>query len=155
MPPIGRDNPPDLAPEHLVATELEAEPQAGFLAEDAEILGADISGARARSGRIVHARIEGLRAAEAVLRDLRLIDVIAEGIDASNADWRGATLRRVELRGTDFSRAEMAEVDLRGSDLSALGGDVAALSGAIVDSTQLIDLAPRLATAAGIKVEDR
>jgi uncharacterized protein YjbI with pentapeptide repeats len=131
MSTIGRDNPPDLAPEHLAPTELEREPEEGFVAEDAEIVGADIVGAEARSGRIVHARIEGLRAADAVLRDLRLIDV-----------------------GTDFSRAEMAEVDLRGSDLSELGRDVAALRGAIVDSSQLIDLARPLAAAAGIKVEN-
>ena len=48
----------------------------------------------------------------------------------------------------------MTEVDLRGSDLSALGGDVAALRGAIVDSSQLIDLVRPLATATGIKVDD-
>jgi hypothetical protein len=58
------------------------------------------------------------------------------------------------LQGTDFSRAEMTEVDLRGSDLSQLGGEVAALRGAIVDTAQLIDLAHPLAAAAGLKVED-
>jgi uncharacterized protein YjbI with pentapeptide repeats len=216
---IGRDNPPDLAPEHLTTTELDPEPGSEFVVEDAELVGVDISGAEARSGRIVHATIDGFRAADAMLRDLRLVDVAAESLDASNGDWRGATLRRVELRGsrltglalieaeledvllhdckldyanlraasltrvtfsdcvlldadfggarldsvrfegcdlqgTDFGRAEMAEVDLRGSDLSRLGGDVAALRGATVDSAQLIDLAPRLASAAGLKVEN-
>jgi uncharacterized protein YjbI with pentapeptide repeats len=219
VPEIGRDNPPDLAPAHLVPTELGPDPEPGFLVEDAEILDADIGGSHeARSGRIVHARVDGLRAAGAVLRDLRLVDVVGEGIDASNGDWRGASLRRVELRGsrftgvtlieadledlllhdckldyanlrgaalrhvtfsgcvlldadfggatlesvrfeacalrgTDFSRATMTEVDLRGSDLSELSGDVSALRGAIVDTAQLIDLAGRLATAAGIRVE--
>jgi uncharacterized protein YjbI with pentapeptide repeats len=120
--PIGRDNPPDLAPEHLGAVEL-GEPGDGFEIEDGELGGADISGVEARSGRIVHATIEGLRAGGA-------------------------------LAGTDFAGAELTEVDLRGSDLARLGGDVASLRGAIVDSAQLIDLAPRLAAAAGLRVED-
>ena len=50
---IGRDNPPDLAPEHLGATTLE-EPEDGFEVEDAELVGVDIAGVEARSGRIVH-----------------------------------------------------------------------------------------------------
>ncbi|MBS1680037.1 MAG: pentapeptide repeat-containing protein [Actinobacteria bacterium] len=220
MPPIGRDNPPDLAPAHLGAVELDPEPGEGFEIEDAEIVGADIAGTEARSGRINHAKMVGLRAAATVLRDLWLVDVAAEALDASNGDWRGALLRRAELRGsrltglalneaeltdvllhdckldyanlrgaalsrvtfsdcvlldtdfggaklvsvrfegcvlegTDFSRAEMTDVDLRGSDLSQLGGDVAGLRGAIVDSAQLIDLAHHLAAATGLRVEDR
>jgi hypothetical protein len=44
--------------------------------------------------------------------------------------------------------------DLRGSDLR-LGGDVAALRGAIVDTGQAIDLAPRMAVSLGLRVIDR
>jgi uncharacterized protein YjbI with pentapeptide repeats len=219
MPPIGRDNPPDLSPQHLSAVELDPDPGDGFEVQDAEIVGADIAAAEARSGRIVHATIEGLRAADAALRDLWLVDVAAAALDASNGDWRGATVRRVELRGsrltgttlieaeltdvllhdckldyanlrgatldrvtfsdcvlldtdfggatlnsvrfegctlqgTDFTRATMTAVDLRDSDLSELGGDVAGLRGATIDSSQLIDLAHRLAAGVGVRVED-
>ena len=65
----------------------------------------------------------------------------------------GATLAGVRfdhchLEETDFNGAELTDVDLRGSDLR-LGGDVAALRGAIIDTGQAIDLAPRMAASLG------
>jgi uncharacterized protein YjbI with pentapeptide repeats len=91
-----------------------------------------------------------------VLRDLRLIEAELEDILFHDCKLDYANLREgCDLPGTDFGRAEMTTVDLRGSDLSRLGGDLAGLRGAIVDSSQLIDLAPRLAAAAGLEVEDR
>jgi hypothetical protein len=129
--------PPDLAPEHL-------EPQAeillrpGLTIEDAEVGRLRAEG-EAGSGRIVHARIASGELGAARLRDLRLVDVVAEQLDAANGDWRWASLSRVELRGSDLR----------------LGGDIAALRGAIIDTGQAIELATRMAASLGLRVIDR
>jgi uncharacterized protein YjbI with pentapeptide repeats len=216
-PPEVSPAPPDLAPAHL-EPHAELLLGAGLTIEDAEVerLGAE---SEAGSGRIVHARIASGELGAAKLRDLRLVDVVAERLDAANGDWRGASLSRVELRGcrftglglteatledivlddckldlanfrgarfervvfrdcvltaadfggatlaevrfdhchleeTDFNGTELTDVDLRGSDLR-LGGDVAALRGAIIDTGQAIDLAPRMAASLGLRVIDR
>jgi uncharacterized protein YjbI with pentapeptide repeats len=75
------------------------------------------------------------------------------------ADFSGAALGSTrfdgcDLRRADFEGARLSRVDLRGSDLEELRGDVLALRGAIVDSVQLVGLAPLLAERAGILVED-
>lgn len=216
-PPEVSPAPPDLAPEHL-EPHAEVLLRPGLTIEDAEVehLGAE---GEAGSGRIVHARISSGELGDGRLRNLRLVDVVAERLDAANGDWRGASLSRVELRGcrftgvglieatledvvlddckldlanfrgarlervvfrdcvltaadfsgaalagvrfdhcqleeTDFNGAELTDVDLRGSDLR-LGGDVAALRGAIIDTGQAIDLAPRMAASLGLRVIDR
>jgi uncharacterized protein YjbI with pentapeptide repeats len=217
QPPEVSPAPPDLAPEHL-EPHAEVLLRPGLAIEDAEVerLGAE---EEAGSGRIVHARIGSGELGAARLRDLRLVDVVAERLDAANGDWRGASLSRVELRGcrftglglieatledivlddckldlanfrgarlervvfrdcvltaadfggatlegvrfdhchleeTDFNGTGLADVDLRGSDLR-LGGDVAALRGAIIGTGQAIDLAPRMAASLGLRVIDR
>jgi hypothetical protein len=48
----------------------------------------------------------------------------------------------------------LSEVDFRSSELIDPRGDPLALRGAIVDSLQLIDLAPLLAARLGIRVAD-
>lgn len=209
--------PPDLAPEHL-----EPHPEmvlgSGLAIEDAEIERL-VAEREAWSGRIVHARIASGEIGAARLRDLHLVDVVAERLDAANSDLRGASFTRVELSGcrftglgltqatlqdvvlddckldlanfraarlervvfrdcvltaadfggarleevrfdrcrleeTDFNGAELTNVDLRGSDLR-LGGDIAALRGAIIDTGQVIELAPRMAASLGLRVIDR
>jgi uncharacterized protein YjbI with pentapeptide repeats len=139
MPPIGRDNPPDLAPAHLSAIELDPDPGDGFELEDVEIVGADIGGAESRSGRIEHATIEGLRAADAMLRDLWAVDVAAAALDASNGDWRGATLRRVELRGSRLTGTTLIEAELTDVLLHDCKLDYANLRGATLDRVTFSD----------------
>jgi len=90
----------------------------------------------------------------ASLRHVTFSDCVLLDTDFGGAALESVRFEGCALQGTDFSRAAMTEVDLRGSDHSAIGGDVAALRGAIVDSSQLIDLARPLAAAAGIKVDD-
>ena len=50
------------------------------------------------------------------------------------------------------SRARLADVDLRGAEMSRID-DATALAGAVVSPTQLLDLAPLLAAALGIRVQ--
>ena len=189
----------------------------GFLIEDALVTGA-FEAVRAAGGRIMRSRLDRVGLTGARLRSLALTDVLAPGLEASGADWSGASLRRVAFTGArlgglqlveataedvvfrdcrlelssfrgaklrnvrfegcildeadflaanlqavrfdgcrllraDFTSAKLARVDLRGSDLDPVG-DVAGLRGATIDSLQLAGLAPLLARAAGIKVDD-
>jgi uncharacterized protein YjbI with pentapeptide repeats len=57
------------------------------------------------------------------------------------------------LLRADFGQAALTRVDFRGSELEPVG-DVSGLRGAIIDSVQLAGLAPLLARAAGILVDN-
>jgi fluoroquinolone resistance protein len=205
----------------VIDSELEpwlAEPLGGsFEIEDARVEG-DLANVRAAGGRIARSRLERTALTGSRLRSLALVDVVANGIEASAGDWTGgrlnrvvfdgcrmsglilgqleaddvifrgcqlklanfgyaklrhvvfedcvldeadfggATLRDVRFAGcqllrADFSRAALTRVDLRGSELEPVG-DVGGLRGAIIDQVQLAGLAPLLARAAGILVDD-
>jgi fluoroquinolone resistance protein len=211
------------APPDVVEEELEAWAAAplghGFAIEYARVAGADLGGVSAAGGRIVGSVVGDVSLAGARLRSLALTDVIAHDLDASNADWTGAQLRRVvfercrltgvgfaeldaadvvfrsctldlasfrgarieratfeqcrfdeadfsgawlkevrfaasQLRRVELEQVTLSGVDFRGSELADPGGDPLALRGAIVDSLQLIDLAPLLAARLGIRVQD-
>lgn len=133
----------------------------------------DWGGATLRRVTLAGSRLTGLGLGEAHLEDVRLSDckldyanfrngtvenVSFVGCVLRGADFQGARLRAVRFEGcrlleADFSRAEMEAVDLRGSELG-LAGSLAGLRGAIVDSTQLIELARPLAAELGIEVRD-
>jgi uncharacterized protein YjbI with pentapeptide repeats len=91
-------------------------------------------------------------------RGATLVDVRFEGCTLQDPDFGGATLRRVtfqacRLVAADFTNARMEQVDLRGSELDVARG-YDGLRGAIVDSAQVVTLAPALAQQLGITVRD-
>lgn len=213
---IGVTQEADLDVEHLrsVAEGLEAK----LTLEDVLLESASFRDLDASSVRMERAHLKDLDLGDAKLRAIRLVDAIAERIDAANGDWGGGQLRRVcfqdsrliglnlseaqieevsfkgckldyvnfrhskiehvsfedcglraadfqgsmieatrfsncVLEEADFSKAELSSVDLRGSEL-LLAGSVLTLRGAIIDSRQLIDVAPLLAHELGLIVED-
>lgn len=142
-------------------------------AEAVDAPNGDWRGAVVRRASFVRCRLTGLD-----LNEAELEDVTFRGCKLDYANLRFATLTRVtfddcvlvdadlqasridatrfagcRLLGTDLTKARLSDVDLRGSELALLGG-IAALAGTIVDSAQLIDLAPALAAEAGITVAD-
>jgi uncharacterized protein YjbI with pentapeptide repeats len=143
------------------------------VASGLEASGADLSGAALRRVEIAGARLGGLQLVDAsaegvrfrdcrlelaTWRGAKLRDVVFDGCILDEADFYGAQLQAVRFEGcrllrADFSAARLARVDLRGSELDPVG-DVGGLRGATVDSVQLATLAPLLAQAAGIKVDD-
>jgi uncharacterized protein YjbI with pentapeptide repeats len=91
-------------------------------------------------------------------RGSTLTDARFERCVLEDADFGAATLRRVSFQGcrlsrADFTQATLDEVDLRGAELDIARG-VESLRGATVDSTQLVALAPALASHLGITVRD-
>ena len=142
--------------------------------EDVDAGNAQWTGARLERVVFERCRLTGftapeLEASEVLFRDCRLDlanfrhgrfdHVTFSGCVLDEADFAGATLRfcRLEgspLRGVDIQGATLTSVDLRGCDVSGLAGDATALAGAIIDTPQLLDLAPRLAHGLGIEVRD-
>jgi uncharacterized protein YjbI with pentapeptide repeats len=81
-----------------------------------------------------------------------------DNCDLDEADFYAAELCNVSfgnctLSKTEFSGSKLKQVDLRSSDISSVLG-ANSLAGAIIDSTQLITLAPLLAAEAKIEVND-
>lgn len=92
------------------------------------------------------------------LRGARLVEVVFDHCLLRDADFGGATLTRVSFPGSrlvdaDFTKAACEQVDLRGAQLGITAG-FEALRGTMIDSGQLMDLAPALAQSLGITVAD-
>ncbi|MEU3857115.1 pentapeptide repeat-containing protein [Streptomyces sp. NPDC028722] len=92
------------------------------------------------------------------LREARLKDVVFESCVLVEPDFAGARLERVEftdcaLRGADFGGATLTDVDLRGAAPLDVARGLDRLSGAVISTGQLLDLAPALAAGLGIRVE--
>ncbi|MFJ6844506.1 pentapeptide repeat-containing protein [Streptomyces griseoluteus] len=92
------------------------------------------------------------------LREARLKDVVFESCVLVEPDFGGARLERVEfvdcaLKSADLSRAMLRDVDLRGAAPLEITRGLDRLSGALIGTGQLLDLAPLLAAELGIRVE--
>jgi uncharacterized protein YjbI with pentapeptide repeats len=81
--------------------------------------------------------------------DCRLVDADFYSSEVRFSSFSGCSLERAELEQT-----RLASVDLRGSVLDDLRGDLRALRGATIDSVQLAGLSIQFATQLGITVED-
>ncbi len=136
-------------------------------------VGTDLSEAMLRDVELVDARLGGVRAHGSVLervvvrggkidylnlRGARLRDVVFEECVLVEPDFGGARLERVEfvecaLKGADFTGAALKDVDLRAASELDIARGVDRLSGAVISTAQLVDLAPVLAAELGIRVE--
>ncbi|GGY27426.1 hypothetical protein GCM10010384_38160 [Streptomyces djakartensis] len=137
-------------------------------------LGTDLAEATLRDVELTDARLGGPQLHGAVLervlirggkidflnlRTARLRDVVFEGCVLVEPDFGGARLERVEfvdcvLKGADFHAATLTDVDLRGAASLEISAGLDRLSGAVISTAQLLDLAPVLAVEWGIRVED-
>lgn len=61
--------------------------------------------------RIEDCELDGAVMAGSRLRSVTMIDVVARRVDASNADWRGARLRRVVFEACRMTGLNLAEAD--------------------------------------------
>ncbi len=101
----------------------------------------------------------GIQAFDSInLRSSKLMEVVFDNCMLRDADFSGAMMTKVSFPGSrlieaDFTKAVCDHVDLRGAQLGITAG-FDALRGAMIDSGQLVDLAPALAQALGITVSD-
>ncbi|WEO96709.1 pentapeptide repeat-containing protein [Streptomyces sp. FXJ1.172] len=92
------------------------------------------------------------------LRMARLRDVVFDSCVLVEPDFAGARLERVEfvncsLKDADFGGATLTDVDLRGAAPLGISRGLDRMSGAVISTGQLLDLAPALAAELGIRVE--
>ena len=90
------------------------------------------------------------------LRGATLQDVAFESCALRDLDLGSATLTRLRLPAChverlDLTNATLADVDLRGAELDISRG-IDRLSGAVVDTGQLMTLAPTMAAHLGLEV---
>jgi uncharacterized protein YjbI with pentapeptide repeats len=136
-------------------------------------VGTDLSESTLRDVELVDARLGGVQLHGSVLervvvrggkidylnlRKARLRDVVFEGCVLVEPDFGGARLERVEfvdcaVKGADLTGVTLVDVDLRGAAELDIARGVDRLSGAVISSGQLLDLAPVLAAQLGIRVE--
>lgn len=101
-----------------------------------------------RGCKLDYANLRFAELTRVTFEDCVLVDTDCQGMRCEESRFTGC-----RMHGTDFSKAELDGADLRGSDLRLTGG-VEALRGAVVSTSQVIDLAIPLAAAAGISVRD-
>ncbi len=118
------------------------------------LAGTEAYGATLRQVTFQECKIDTLN-----LRGATLRDVVFDRCDLREIDFGGATLTGVTfpgsaLRQARFDRATLARVDLRGATVLDVASGYDSMSGATIDSGQLIALAPALAASLGIEVAD-
>jgi uncharacterized protein YjbI with pentapeptide repeats len=157
----------------LTGSRLRALRMTDVLLEAIEGSNADWAGSHLRRVAFLNCRITGLSLGESELEDvlfrgckfnlgnLRFVkasrvtfeDCVLVDTDVQGAEIEDTRFTRCQMIRTDFDKAKLKNVDLRTNELRLTGG-VDALSGTIIDTPQLMDLALPLAQAAGISVED-
>ncbi|MFJ4473030.1 pentapeptide repeat-containing protein [Streptomyces sp. NPDC089424] len=125
---------------------------------DVELRDARLGGTQLHGGVWERVLVRGGKLDFLNFRGARLRDVVFEGCVLVEPDFGGASLERVEfadcaLKGADFGTATLVDVDLRGAAPLEITRGVDRLSGAVISPGQLVELAPVLAGALGIRVE--
>ncbi|MEU0336578.1 pentapeptide repeat-containing protein [Streptomyces sp. NPDC006193] len=136
-----------------VGTEL-----AGSTFRDVELVDPRLGGTQMHGAVLERVVVRGGKIDYLNLRGARLRDVVFESCVLVEPDFAGASLERVEfadcaLRGADFGRATLRDVDMRGAAPLEIARGLDRLSGAVVTTGQLLDLAPVLAAELGLRVE--
>jgi uncharacterized protein YjbI with pentapeptide repeats len=121
---------------------------------DSRLLGIQLGGAELREVTFENCRLDMASFRQIDAAGLEFHDCSLRDSELNEAKIRASGFFGCELQGADFTNAHFHDVDLRGSGLAIARGH-AGLRGAIIDTVQLIDLAPALAAEMGIIVQDR
>ncbi|MER6527152.1 pentapeptide repeat-containing protein [Streptomyces sp. NPDC001508] len=132
---------------------------ADSMLRDVELLDARLGGTQVHGAVLERVLVRGGKIDYLNLRTARLKDVVFENCVLVEPDFGGARLERVEfvdctLKGADLGGATLTDVDLRGAVTLEIARGVERLSGAVLSTAQLLDLAPVLAAQLGIRIQD-
>ena len=136
-----------------VGTDLAETDWFGAVFRDSFFAGVEAYGAKFRQVTFQECKVNTLN-----LRSATLADVVFDRCDLGEVDFGEATLTNVTfpgstLRGARFAKAALKKVDFRGAVRLDVVGDCGSLRGAVIDTSQLLALAPALAQTLGILVE--
>ncbi|WP_043536844.1 pentapeptide repeat-containing protein [Saccharomonospora cyanea] len=138
----------------LIGTDVTA---TGWL--DAEFVTTVLAGTAAYDSTLRRVTFHGCKLTSVNLRGSRLTDVTFVDCALRDVDFGGATLTRVRfprstLRDVRFDNTVLDRVDLRETTELRLHLGAGSLSGLVIDSSQLLGLAPSFAAALGVIVAD-
>ncbi|MER6674506.1 pentapeptide repeat-containing protein [Streptomyces sp. NPDC000983] len=127
---------------------------------DVEVRDARLGGVQLHGSVLERVLISGGKIDYLNLRGARVRDVVFENCVLVEPDFGGAVLERVAfpgsvLKGAELTGATLKDVDLREAASLEITHGVDRLAGAVIGTGQLLDLAPVLAAALGIRVEDQ
>jgi uncharacterized protein YjbI with pentapeptide repeats len=126
--------------------------------QDGALLGSMIAAVPLPGARLDRVTFRGCKLDGVNFRGAALTDVIFEDCLLREADFGGAALTRTSflgsrLTGTTFAGASLDHADLRGAELD-ITIEPGSMRGAVISPAQLVELAPLLADAMGITVEE-
>lgn len=127
---------------------------------DSSLIGCSLAGAEAFGSvlrRLVFRRckLDSVNLRSAVLHEVVFEDCVLRDVDFGEARLDGVAFPGSRLERARLGRTTLKKADLRGAITIDLADGYESLSGAVIDTGQLLDLAPALAQALGITVKDR
>ncbi|GAA1977702.1 pentapeptide repeat-containing protein [Kitasatospora viridis] len=111
-------------------------------------------GSQLRRLTLRQCKVQAVNLRGAVLRDVVFEDCQLVDVDFSEARLTGVSFPGSSLEEVRFGRARQQRTDLRGATRLQLPDGHEGLSGALISSAQLIELAPQFARALGVEVRD-
>lgn len=125
---------------------------------DATLIAGVAAGVEAFGARLRRVEFHDCKLDSVNFREAALTDVVFDHCVLRGADFGGAKLTRTSFPGskledTSFRQVTLDSVDLRGAELG-ITVDPGSLHGAIVSTPQLASMAPLLAEALGITIDD-
>ncbi|WP_328916051.1 MULTISPECIES: pentapeptide repeat-containing protein [unclassified Streptomyces] len=127
---------------------------------DSSLTGCSLAGVEAFGSvlrRVVFRRckLDSVNLRSAALYDVAFEDCVLREVDFAEAKLDGVTFPGSRIERARFGRATLKKADLRGAVAIDLADGYESLRGAVISSSQLLDLAPALAQTLGITVLDR
>ncbi len=126
---------------------------------DAQVVSTAFAGVEAFSTQWRRVVFRGCKLDSVNFRQSTFTDVVFEDCVLRDVDWAGSALNAVRFPGSAvhrarFGKAELADTDFRGATELDVADGYASLRGAIIDTRQLVAIAPMLAAAVGITIKD-
>lgn len=127
---------------------MDVECVAGVLA------GTELFSAQLRRVTFHHCKFDSVNARQAVLRDVSFVDCLLREVDCGGASPTDVSFPGSSLDRVRFDKARVTRTDLREVSRLDIASGLDGLSGATINSLQLLELAPLLARTLGLTVRD-
>ncbi|WP_269853216.1 pentapeptide repeat-containing protein [Streptomyces sp. RPT161] len=121
-------------------------------ADSCVLAGAEAHGAQLRRVTFRQCKFDSVNLRAATLREVRFEDCVLRDVDLGGARLTDVSFPGTALERLRLARATLKRVDLTGAGRLDLADGYDALRGALINSAQLVEMAPALAGALGIEV---
>lgn len=125
---------------------------------DVTVIGSSVAGVQLFGTELRRVTFSGCKLDSVNFRAAKLTSVVFHNCVLRDVDFAGATLAKCSFRGSALTRVDLSKVTMEATDLrdAELGLiiDTGSLRGAIISSGQLAIVAPVLAAALGIVIDD-